>query len=153
MIYWEDLAQGQTYTTPSLTVEKADILEFAEEFDPQPFHLDQDAGDESIFGGLCASGWHICALMMRLLADTFMRENIASLGSPGIPQLRWRKPVYAEDVLHALITIGEGRLSKSNPAMGLLQCSIDVKNQHDDNVITMTSTLLIGRRPQGAVNE
>jgi acyl dehydratase len=148
MIYWEDISSGQTFKTATKTITKDDILEFAHQFDPQPFHLNQEAANNSIFGGLCASGWHVCALMMRLLADTFEREGIASLGSPGVPELRWRKPVYAGDTLSATLTVSSSRKSQSKPAMGILECEVDVTNQQGKSVVQMNTVLMVGREPE-----
>ncbi|NIB40358.1 MaoC family dehydratase [Pseudomaricurvus alkylphenolicus] len=146
MIYWEDISPGRTFETASITISREEILEFAAEFDPQPFHLNSQAADDSIFGGLCASGWHICALMMRLMADTFKREGLASMGSPGVPELRWRKPVFAEDTLKGTFKVSECRESKSNPAMGLMELEVAVCNQEDKTVIEMTSTMMVARK-------
>ncbi len=130
----------------NITLHKNDILEFAAEFDPQPFHLSTEAADESIFGGLCASGWQVCALMMRLLADTLNQEKIMALGSPGVEQLRWLKPVFANDQLHADITI-EDKIKHQD--YGDLLCNISVYNQDDKCVMSLSSPIMVAYQNEG----
>ena len=91
--YWQDLNTGEQITTGQLTLSKEDILEFAADFDPQPYHLDTEAADASIFGGLCASGWQVAAMMMRLLTDSFREQDIAIMGVSAVPDMRWKIPV------------------------------------------------------------
>lgn len=146
--HWPDIQAGEIFNTESITISRRDILEFAADFDPQPYHLDPDAADNSIFGGLCASGWHITAVMMRLLTDTFISEDIDLLGSNGVSNLRWRKPVFAEDALSSVITVA----SKSEAAdarYGYIDCEVDVSNQHGDSVIVLTTSLMIGNSNAG----
>ncbi len=140
--YWPDIEVGETFTTGSLTITRSDILEFAADFDPQPYHLDSAAADASIFGGLCASGWHVTALMMRLLSDCFASEQIALCGATSVGKLRWRKPVFAEDTLSSTITITDRRAGSSS-AYGSIDCAVQVTNQHNDVVIVLTTTLMI----------
>ncbi len=140
MQYWQDIPVGQHYRAGPITLNKKDILEFAAEFDPQPFHLSSEAADESIFGGLCASGWQVCALMMRLLADTLNKENILAMGSPGVEQLRWFKPVFANDQLSADITISN---KQSHLEYGELECDIKVYNQQEKCVMSLTSPIMV----------
>jgi len=145
--YWEDLSVGQEFHTRTITIDAAEIITFAEQFDPQPYHLDPVVAAESIFGGLCASGWQVCALMMRLLTDTMTAEHIRSEGSPGVESLRWLKPVFANDTLHALIKITHRRAAESQHPFGLITCAIDVKNQQDKSVIVLNTDILIEMRP------
>ncbi len=147
MLYWEDIQPGSEFATGSITLDKSEILEFAAAFDPQPFHLEDEAGAESIFGGFCASGWHVCALVMRLLADTFERERIAALDSPGVPALRWLKPVYAGDSLTARIAVRECT-GAGEPGLGLIRCHIEVSNQDRRLVLRSEYDLLIQRKPE-----
>jgi acyl dehydratase len=145
MIYWQDIQPGQVYETGALTISEHDIMAFAEEFDPQPYHLNRAAADASIFGGLCASGWHVCALMMRLLADTMKSHDVAMAGSSGVPSLRWFIPVFADDTLTATITVTECHTS-AQAEFGYVQSAIDVKNQAGRSVIALQTTLMVLHR-------
>lgn len=140
---WQDLQIGEGFTTGSLTVTKTAILEFAAEFDPQPYHLDSDAGDASIFGGLCASGWQVSALAMRLLTEAFRVQDVAILGLGGVRAMRWKAPVFAEDSLSATIN-----LTASNAASegaGSIEAAVQVNNQHNKTVLTLSASLLIAQ--------
>ncbi len=149
MIFWEDIRPGSEFETPTITLDKAEIVEFAEQFDPQPFHLQEEAGEASIFGGFCASGWQVCAMMMRLLTETFERRGIAALDSPGVPSLRWLKPVHAGDTLSARILV-EACEPAADPATGLIRCRIELSNQHRRPVLRSQHDLLLARRPAEA---
>ena len=149
--YWQDIEAGESFDTDRITISKRDILEFAADFDPQPYHLDSEAAAESIFGGLCASGWHVTALMMRLLTDTFVSRRIDLLGSSGVSQLRWSKPVYAEDVLCAHIIVKDKSTATTDTRFGYIECEVGVTNQHGKRVIDLCTSLLIGRG-EGAAN-
>ena len=142
--HWQDIQPGETYHTDSITISRRDILDFARDFDPQPYHLDPDAADESIFGGLCASGWHVTAVMMRLLTDSFHSEHIDLLGSSGVSRLRWRKPVFADDTLSSTITVSDKSAAGEGAGFGYIDCDVDVRNQHGDSVIALTTSLMIG---------
>ncbi|WP_299773255.1 MaoC/PaaZ C-terminal domain-containing protein [uncultured Pseudoteredinibacter sp.] len=146
MQYWQDIPLGQSYRAGPIVLLKKDILEFAAEFDPQPFHLSSEAADESIFGGLCASGWQVCALMMRLLADTLNDNDIQALGSPGVEQLRWLKPVYADDELSADIKVS-GKTEHAE--YGDLLCEISVFNQDEKCVMSLSSPIMVAFNPAG----
>lgn len=150
MIYWNDLKSGQIFTTGAIQITAQDIIEYARDFDPQPYHLDPVIAEDSIFGGHCASGWQVCALMMRLFVDTMNREGIPSSGSSGVESLRWFMPVFANDTLSASITITELQLSDEHNGYGVADCHIDVKNQHDKSVIKLTTNVLIKCNPEGA---
>lgn len=143
--HWEDFPVGQVREFGPRSVTREDILEFAGRFDPQPFHLDEDAARASLFGGLCASGWHTCALTMRMMVDAYLRDT-ASLGSPGIDNLRWTKPVYPGDTLHGRMTVLQARPMASRPQVGLLQSRWEVFNQHGEPVLTMEGWGMFGRR-------
>lgn len=101
-------------------VSAAEIIAFAEEFDPQPFHTDERLAKASILGGLCASGWHVCAIFMRMTFDAYLHET-ASMGSPGIDEVKWLRPVYAEDILTCRRTTLEARLSAKRQEMGIIK--------------------------------
>lgn len=144
-IYWEDLQPGTVRELGTTSVSAEDIKAFAEEFDPQPFHLDEVAGKRSLFGGLCASGWHTCALAMRLTVDNFLNES-ASLGSPGLESLRWLKPVYPDDKLSLRHTILESRAMRRRPDTGIVRSRWEMRNQNDEVVLEMEGYGMFRRR-------
>ncbi|MEP6792303.1 MAG: MaoC family dehydratase [Ramlibacter sp.] len=143
--YWEDLEPGTVRDLGSITVETQEIKEFAEQFDPQPFHLDEAAGKRSIYGGLCASGWHTCAMAMRLSVDNFLNES-SSMGSPGLESLRWLKPVYPGDTLNLQHTITESRPLRKRTDIGLVRSSWDLFNQNGERVLQMEGYGMFRRR-------
>jgi acyl dehydratase len=144
-IYWEDFETGQTRTYGPIEVTREAIIAFASQFDPQPFHLDDAAAAQSLFGRLAASGWHTCALTMRMLCDAYLLRS-ASLGSPGIENLRWLQPVYAGDTLHGTLQVLECRASESRPGMGLVRSRWNTLNQHEQPVLTMEGWGMFRRR-------
>lgn len=150
--FWEDFKVGESVEFGSKHVTREEILEFAGEFDPQPFHLDEEAAKKSILGGLCASGWHSCAMLMRMMCDAFILDS-ASLGAPGVDEVRWSKPVYVDDVLTVKRTCVDRRASKSRPEMGLTRFSYEVFNQKRETVMTMVGWAMYGRRRPGAEAE
>lgn len=143
--YWEDLAPGSTRQLGSVSPTKEQILAFAGQFDPQPFHLDEAAAQASVFGSLCASGWHTCAMAMRLMVDNFLSEA-ASLGSPGLESLKWLKPVFPGDTLSLSHTILESRPMASRPDVGLVRTAWEMHNQHGDKVLHMEGYGMFRRR-------
>lgn len=134
--YFEDYIPGETHAFGAITVEADEVISFARRFDPQPFHMDPEAGKRSIYGGMIASGWHTAALMMRLFVDHYL-SRAASLGSPGVDELRWLKPVYPGDTLSLRVTIIEATRSRSKPDRGIIRSDIQVLNQKNDVVMTM----------------
>jgi acyl dehydratase len=144
-IYFEDFAEGQEYDLGSHTLERAAIVEFASEFDPQPFHLDEQAAAQSIYGGLIASGWQTCGVYMRLLCDGVL-HRVASMGSPGVDELRWLEPVRPGDTLSAILRIEAVRASKSKPDRGIVMTAGEVRNQDGNLVLTLKSPLMVRRR-------
>lgn len=143
MQYFEDLEVGTKASFGQYEVTREEVMEFAGRYDPQPFHLDDDAAAKTHFGRLSASGWHTCAMTMRMMVDQFSKEKAASLGSPGIDELRWLKPVYPGDTLRVEAELLEKRQSKSKPSMGLTKSRQTVLNQHDEPVLTMISNGMI----------
>ena len=133
--YFEDYLPGAVHEFGSITVEEAEIIEFARRFDPQPFHTDPEKAKQSAFGGLIASGWHTASLTMRLLVDHYV-SKVASLGSPGVDEVRLRKPVRPGDTLSVRVTILESKLSRSKPGQGTIRSYIEALNQHRDVVMT-----------------
>jgi acyl dehydratase len=148
--YWEDFPAGHSRDFGGMTVQRDAVLAFARQFDPQPFHVDEEAARASLFGGLCASGWHTCAMAMRMMCDAYLLDS-ASLGSPGIDALRWLRPVYPDDVLRMRMTVLAARPMASKPHVGLVQSRWDVSNQHGDMVLTMEGWGMFRRREAPAV--
>jgi acyl dehydratase len=144
-LYWEDLQPGAVRDLGSVSVDAEQIREFAAKYDPQPFHLDEEAGRQSMFGGLAASGWQTACLAMRLTVDNMLRHT-ASLGSPGLDSLKWLKPVYPGDLLNLRHTILESRPLKSRPDTGLVRSRWEMFNQHGDKVLEMEGYGMFGRR-------
>ena len=134
--YWEDFPVGATLALGSTTVTREAVLAFAGQFDPQPFHLDDAAAEASLFGQLSASGWHTCAMTMRLMCDGYLNDS-AGLGSPGIDELRWLKPVVPGDTISAEMTVLEARVMNSKPHVGLVLSRWRVSNQDGVDVMTM----------------
>jgi acyl dehydratase len=146
MKYLEDFAVGQVLEFPPRTVSEEEIIAFARDYDPQPFHLDKEAAKQSLFGGLCASGWHTAGLMMRMLVD-HMIGKYASMGSPGVDQLRWVKPVFPGDTLLLRGEVLEVRLSQSKPDRGVITSRYEMRNQKGEVVLTMQAKGMYSRRP------
>jgi acyl dehydratase len=150
VIYFEDLEIGKETRFGSYEVTREEVLEFARKYDPQPFHLSDEAAAKTHFGRIAASGWHTCAMVMAVTVDYFMTgegEPQAGLGSPGIDELRWLKPVYPGDTLHVRGEILEKTPSRSKPDLGSFRTKTTVTNQDDVPVLTFTSIVLIRRRP------
>ena len=148
MRYFEDLEVGAETHFGSYEVTREEVLEFARKYDPQPFHLSDEEAAKTHFGRLAASGWHTCAMVMAVIARHVVDEEQAGLGSPGIDELRWLKPVYPGDTLHVRGEIIEKTPSRSRPGMGSFRTRTTVNNQDDVSVLTMISIVLIRRRPQ-----
>ena len=135
--YWfEDLTPGREFPYAPVTVTADEIIAFASEFDPQPFHLSEEAGKASILGGLAASGWHTCAMMMRMFYDGLL-QYASSEGGPGVDLNEWRKPVLAGDTLSGKTVILESRVLKSRPTVGLVKLRHTVTNQRGETVLIM----------------
>jgi acyl dehydratase len=147
MIYFEDLQVGATTEFGSYEVTREEVLDFARKYDPQPFHLSDEEAAKTHFGRIAASGWHTCAMTMAVLARYSVRHELASLGSPGIDELRWRKPVFPGDTLHVRGHLLEKTPSRSRPEMGSYRSQTIVTNQNEEVVMTFVSIILISRRP------
>ena len=146
-LYLEDLEVDTVRDLGSRTLGEAEIIAFAREFDPQPFHVDPEAAKASSFGGLIASGWHTASVAMRLAVDGFISQTV-SLGSPGVESLRWLKPVRPGDTVFARMRILEVRRSRSKPDRGTMRCTYELLNQAHELVLAMTATGIFGRRPR-----
>jgi acyl dehydratase len=145
LLHWEDFQVGQIRTFGALPVTREAVLAFAGDFDPQPFHLDDEAARQSMFGKLAASGWHTCAMAMRMMCDGYLLRS-ASLGSPGIDNLRWLKPVYPGDTLSVRLEVLESRPMASRPTVGLVRSTWSVLNQDSVAVLSMEGWGMFRRR-------
>jgi len=145
-LFWEDFKVGEVHEMGKHTFTAEEIVAFAKQFDPQPIHTDPAAAGASYFGGLIASGWHTCAVGMRLAVDTYINAGI-SLGSPGLDNIRWLKPVRPGDTITYRRTTLASRPSKSLPGVGLMQGRIEAVNQDGELVMTNEGWGLFGRRP------
>lgn len=149
MIYFEDLVVGAEREFGSYEVTREEVIEFASKYDPQPFHLSDEAAAKTHFGRIAASGWHTAAMTMAVIARAVVDDKQAGLGSPGIDELRWLKPVYPGDTLTVTGTIVEKTPSRSKPEIGSFRTETKVTNQAGEPVMTFKSIVLIRRRPQG----
>lgn len=145
-LYFEDFKLNSAMTYGAYRVTADEIRTFASEYDPQPMHLDEKAAQKSLLGGLAASGWHTCSIMMRMIIDGFLHEA-ASMGSGGIDELRWVKPVHAEDVLHMRHVITGVRASQSKPDRGFVNFHFQLMNQKDELVMEQRNGIIFERRP------
>lgn len=144
--FFDDLTPGRTVELGSVEVTEDEIVEFATRFDPQPFHVDREAAAATMFGGIIASGWHTCSMAMRLLVDGLLADS-ASIGSPGMEQIRWLAPVRPGDHLTARTTVEEARPSTSKPDRGTVVLLTEMCNQDDVVVMTMRGMGMYLRRP------
>ena len=145
-LHWEDFPVGHVMDFGDMPVQREAVIAFARQFDPQPFHLDDEAARGSLFGGLCASGWHTCAMAMRMMCDAYLLRS-SSLGSPGIDALRWHKPVFPGDTLRMRMEVMSARAMASRPGVGLVQSRWLLRNQHDEPVLSMEGWGMFRRRP------
>jgi acyl dehydratase len=144
--YFEDFTPGDVIELGSRSVSRDEIVAFAREFDPQPFHLDEEAAQQSVYGGLLASGWHTGSISMRLLADGLVNHTV-SMGSPGLDEMRWVKPVRPGDTLSGRYTVLECIPSRSRADRGVVRSLLELRNQHGDVVMTIRGVGIFGRRP------
>ena len=145
-LFWEDFPVGQVREFGHMPVTREAVLAFAREFDPQPFHVDDQAAQGGLFGRLAASGWHTCAMAMRMMCDAYLLDA-ASLGSPGMEQIKWLRPVFPGDTLSVRMTVTEARTLASRPGVGLIRAEWRVHNQHAQPVQSMHGFGLFRRRP------
>ena len=150
MIYFEDIEVGSDREFGTYEVTREEVLDFARKYDPQPFHLSDEAAAKTHFGRLAASGWHTAAMTMAVIARKVVDDEQAGLGSPGIDELRWLKPVYPGDTLRVRGRVVEKTPSRSRPDIGSFRTQTTVTNQDDVPVMTFQSIVLIRRRPAPA---
>jgi acyl dehydratase len=149
MIWLDDLEVGMETDFGTTEVSREEVIEFARRYDPQPFHLSDEAAAKTHFGRLAASGWHTCAMAMGVIARHVVATEQAGLGSPGVDELRWLKPVYPGDTLRVTSKVIEVRPSRSKPEIGSFRSATVVTNQDGVPVLTFTSIVLMLRRPAG----
>ncbi|MFG1427171.1 MaoC family dehydratase [Roseixanthobacter glucoisosaccharinicivorans] len=148
-IFWEDFVEGEVKTFGSYEVTEDEIIAFASEFDAQPMHLDAAAGKASMLGGLAASGWHTCAIMMRLMCDGFLLRA-AGQGSPGVTETKWREPIFPGDVVTLRRTVLQSRSSKSRPDLGLVTLKLELLKPAGSVALEQECVVLFNRRNPGA---
>lgn len=143
LVYFEDLEIGAKASFGHYEVTREEVIDFASKYDPQPFHLSDEAAAQTHFGRLSASGWHTCAMVMRMLVDNMTERRQAGLGSPGLDELRWLKPVFPGDVLRVETELISKKQSQSRPEMGSFQSLVSVFNQDGVKVCSLKSIGLI----------
>ena len=147
--YFEDYVAGSVHEFGSVNVDENEVIDFGKRFVPLSYHTDKEEAKNSIYGGLIASGWHTAALMMRLYTDNYL-SKIANLGSPGVDELRWDKPVFPGDRLSIRVTVLEARRSASKPDRGILRSFIEVLNQKREVVMSLKSVNFVRTRQSAA---
>jgi acyl dehydratase len=146
--YFEDFQPGQAIDLGERTVGEEEIIAFARQFDPQPFHVDREAAGASIYGGVIASGWHTCSLMMRMVVDGLMCSS-SSMGSPGLDGVRWLRPLRAGDTIKVRYLTTAVKASNSKPDRGVVWSRWTATNQHGEEICTIDGMGMFGRRPAG----
>ena len=144
-LHWEDFTPGRVFEHGPRRISREEIVAFAAEFDPQPMHLDEEAARSTMLGGLAASGWHACGILMRMCADSFVL-NSASMGAPGVDEVRWLLPIRPGDELTLRSTVLETRVSRSRSDMGFVKFLFEMFNQTGKPAMTLTTSLMMGRR-------
>ncbi len=146
--YFEDFVPGQEFDLGKRTVSEDEIIAFATQYDPQPFHIDKEAAAKSIYGGVIASGWHTCAMIMRMVVDGMPCAN-SSMGSPGLDGVRWLQPVRAGDTLSLRHLTKDVKASSSKPDRGVVWSKWTATNQRGEDVCTIDGMAMFRRRPEG----
>ena len=147
-LHWEDFEPGAVAVYGPRLVTREEIVAFAAEFDPQPMHLDETAASATLLGGLAASGWHSCSLLMRMMADAFIL-NSASMGAPGVDEVNWHRPLRPGTRIRLRTTVLESRASNSRPTAGLVKFKFEMVDEADIVLMTQVNTLMLGRREPG----
>lgn len=145
LLHFEDMEPGREFPLGPLTVTVEDIIAYASEFDPQPMHLDEEAGKASLLGGMAASGWHNCAMLMAMMARSYILRSAAE-GAPGVDFVKWKKPVLAGDTLSGQTTVLSGRIMRSRPHLGMVRLRHVLHNQKGETVLESENPFMIHRR-------
>jgi acyl dehydratase len=148
-LYWEDFTPGRGFEYGPRRITREEIVGFAAEFDPQPMHLDEAAASATLLGGLSASGWHACGILMRMCTDSFVL-NSASMGAPGVDEVKWLIPIRPGDDLTLRSTVLETRASRSRADMGFVKLGFELFNKTGKPATTLITSLMMGRRPNEA---
>jgi len=148
-LQWEDFTPGRVFEHGPRRLPRDEMIAFAAEFDPQLMHLDEEAARATMLGGLAASGWYACCILMRMCVDAFV-GNSSSMGAPGVDEVRWLLPILPDDALSLRATVLETRASKSRPDMGFVRFEFELFNARDQRVMTLITSLMLGRREQAA---
>jgi acyl dehydratase len=151
-LHWEDFQPGQVFEHGPRRVPREEMIAFAAEFDPQPFHLDEDAARSTLFGGLAASGWYSCCILMRMCAEAFVL-NSSSMGAPGVDEVKWLMPIRPDDDLRLRATVLDVRASNSRPEMGFVRFHFELFNAAGERVMTLATSLMMGRRQRADAAE
>ena len=151
LLHFEDMPPGTVFPLGPKRVSADEIIAFAMEDDPQPMHLDAEAGRQSILGGLAASGWHSCAMMMRMMTDSYLLRTAAE-GAPGVDYVKWKKPVLAGDVLSGETRVLDSRQSQSRPGLGIVSLRHELRNQKGDTVLESENPVMIRLRNPGSAS-
>jgi acyl dehydratase len=147
-IYFEDFVPGSAATFGAYQVTREEIVSYASQFDPQPMHMDEAAAAQTMLGGLAASGWHTCAMLMRMIADGFIRDS-ASMGAPGIDEVKWLRPVRPGDILSVRRTVIDARPSATRGDRGYVKFRFEVLDQNGATVLEQVNSVIFGRRHPG----
>jgi acyl dehydratase len=149
-LHWEDFSPGQVTDCGSRLVTREEIVAFAAEYDPQPMHLDENAARATLMGGLVASGWHSCCILMRMLSDSILGQA-SFMGAPGVDEVRWLAPIRPGDRINARATVLETRASRSRPDMGLVKFRFELVDAGDKPLLTLLVSPMFGRRSPAAM--
>jgi acyl dehydratase len=148
-LHWEDFTPGRVFEHGPRRLPRDEMIAFAAEFDPQPMHLDEAAARQSMLGGLAASGWYACCILMRMSVDAFV-GNSSSMGAPGVDEVKWLLPIRPDDELSLRATVLDTRASNSRPDMGFVRFQFELFNAKNQRVMTLITSLMLGRREQAA---
>jgi acyl dehydratase len=144
-LHWEDFNPGRVFEHGPRRLPRDEMIAFAREFDPQPMHIDEATASAGVMGGLSASGWYACCILMRMSADSFVL-NSSSMGAPGIDEVKWLKPIRPDDELRLRATVLDTRASNSRPEMGFVRLMFELFNGAGEAVMTLTTSMMMGRR-------
>ena len=148
-LQWEDFTPGRTFTHGPRRLPREEMVAFAAEFDPQPMHLDDEAARHTMLGGLAASGWYACCILMRMCVDAFV-GNSASMGAPGVDEVKWLRPIRPDDEMTLHATVLETRASKSRLDMGFVRFQFELFNGKNERAMSLVTSLMLGRRDKAA---